>query len=113
MKTWPFTSTEMFQFPRTGLSAISRLPAQTPLVVNSLFQFLTRFPAPSVIMTSMPPVTEGFSWGDKTTVRNWTVLPGLYTALSVWMKTEYPLFLYFRLVDSRKEMGVRPFASNL
>ena len=77
VKTWPFTSTEMFQFPRTGLSAMSRLPAQTPLVVNSLFQFLTRFPAPSVIMTSMPPVTEGFSWGDKTTVRNWTVLPGL------------------------------------
>ena len=30
VKTCPLTSTEMFQFPRTGLSAISTSEAQTP-----------------------------------------------------------------------------------
>ena len=56
---------EMFQLPRTGLSAMSTAAAQTPRVVNTLGQSWIMFPAPSVILTSMAPRHGGLHLGGE------------------------------------------------
>lgn len=109
--TWSSTVTVTFQSPSTGDSDNWNSDAKTPRVVSARLQCFTRLPLPSfnnnylpllgivqfkfyaiyirtVIKMSNAPVTVGFKWEFNTIALNCTLCPGLYTALSVWIKTE-------------------------